>query len=58
MVIVYYVLGGWLAINGTLFATLMMRRDRPRTRARLFNWIIHHSARRPRRSGRPVGLSR
>jgi len=33
-------LGGWVILNGALFAALMLRRDRPEARERLFRWVI------------------
>jgi hypothetical protein len=42
------VLGGWMVLNGALFAALMLRRDRPEARERLFRWVVK-GARRSRR---------
>jgi hypothetical protein len=41
-------IGGWLAFNTVVFGTLMLRRSRPQTREKLFQWII---ASRPHRNG-------
>ena len=31
---------GWLVLNATLFAALMLRRNHPALRDRLFRWVI------------------
>ena len=31
---------GWLALNAALFAALMLRRNQPALRDRLFRWVI------------------
>jgi hypothetical protein len=41
-------LGGWVILNGALFAALMLRRDRPEARAKLFSWVLKGQRRRPR----------
>jgi hypothetical protein len=49
-------LGGWVVLNGVLFATLMLRRDRPHARERLFRWVLKGARRSdrmtPARQGR------
>ena len=32
--------GGWLALNAVVFSVLMLRRDRPVPRDRLFRWVV------------------
>ena len=32
--------GGWLVLNAVVFAALMLRRDRPVLRDRLFLWAV------------------
>ena len=32
--------GGWLALNAAVFIVLMLRRDLPVPRDRLFRWVI------------------
>jgi hypothetical protein len=39
-------LGGWVVLNGVLFAALMLRRDRPDVRERLFRWVLKGERRR------------
>jgi hypothetical protein len=41
--------GGWLVLNAVVFAALMLRRNRPALRDRLFRWVVdgkRHSFRR------------
>ena len=35
-----YLCGGWLALNAVVFSVLMLRRDRPVPRDRLFRWVV------------------
>jgi hypothetical protein len=42
-------LGGWVVLNGVLFAALMLRRDRPEARKRLFQWVLKGERRRRRK---------
>ena len=32
--------GGWLVLNAVVFAALMLRRNRPALRDRLFRWTV------------------
>jgi hypothetical protein len=32
--------GGWVALNAVVFAALMLRRDQPALRDRLFRWAV------------------
>jgi hypothetical protein len=32
--------GGWVALNAVLFAALMLRRDQPALRDRVFRWAV------------------
>ena len=32
--------GGWLVLNAVVFAALMLRRNRPAIRDRLFRWTV------------------
>ena len=34
------IVGGWLLLNAVVFAALMLRRDRPVLRDRLFRWVV------------------
>ena len=34
------IVGGWLLLNAVVFAALMLRRDRPVLRDRLFLWVV------------------
>jgi len=34
------IVGGWLLLNAVVFAALMLRRDRPALRDRLFRWVV------------------
>lgn len=42
--------GSWIGFNGAVFAGLMLRRDRPEVRERLFRWVVKGARRRPTRS--------
>lgn len=33
-------LGAWIALNAALAAALLLRRDRPESRKRLFDWVL------------------
>ena len=33
--------GGWLLLNAVVFAALMLRRDQPARRDRLFLWVVY-----------------
>jgi hypothetical protein len=46
---VSFAFGGWGVLNGILFAALMLRRDRPEARARLFRWVLKRERRRRRK---------
>jgi hypothetical protein len=32
--------GGWLVLNAVVFAALMLRRNRPALKDRLFRWVV------------------
>jgi hypothetical protein len=48
MTIIVGIAGGWILLNAALAVALLMRRDRPNARARLFAWV--KGERRRRRS--------
>ena len=48
------IVGGWLLLNAVVFAALMLRRDRPALRNRLFLWVV--DGRRETEEGRAVEL--
>ena len=35
------IVGGWFLLNAVVFAALMLRRDRPALRDRLFLWVVN-----------------
>ena len=43
------IVGGWLLLNAGLLAALMLRRDQPALRDRLFRWVVDGERRRARR---------
>jgi hypothetical protein len=46
----YFVLGGWLALNAAVAIMLLTRLSRPHLRHRLFRWVIgDRPPARPRR---------
>jgi hypothetical protein len=36
----FYVLGGWIALNAAVATAVLTRRARPHLRHRLFRWVI------------------
>jgi len=34
------IVGGWLPLNAVVFAALMLRRDQPALRDRIFRWVV------------------
>ena len=34
------IVGGWLALNAVVFAALLLRRDQPALKNRLFLWVV------------------
>jgi hypothetical protein len=46
----YFVLGGWFALNAVVATMLLTRRSRPHVRQRLFRWVMSdRPPARPRR---------
>jgi hypothetical protein len=49
MTVTFVVLGGWILLDAALaIALLILRRDRPEARAKLFAWVMQGERRRPR----------